>query len=214
MIFTRPKLLVSLLRRLLNSKHRLPLALCLILGISLAPIDETWSAESKTSSFSSECRACDSLDSPYCLQLQEAGYGESFRELYRLFQAPETDAISAKQLQDIFEEPDDPCHRSDTMIRNSILSNHGSDCILHAKFNLQRRTIPIKIIIPADLKASITKSNNAVDFNAIGLPILFVIGDPHLQADWGGKVQEVNLTSSYARIPREKGCIQYSFKSK
>lgn len=212
MISIRPRPLFSLLCTTLKSKHGLSLALSLILGISVMPISDSWSGESEDSYGSSECRACDNPDSPYCLQLQEVGYGESFRELYLLFQAPETDAISAKRLQDIFEEPDDPCHRSDTMIKNSVLRNHGSDCILHAKFSLQKKTIPIKIVIPADLQASITKSKSAVAFKAIGLPILFVIGDPYLQADWGGKVQELNLTSSYARIPCEKGCIQYSFK--
>lgn len=193
----------------------LPLTLCLVFGIFLAPYSVSWSAEPENSYGSSECRACDDPDSPYCLQIQEPGiYGESFRELYRLFQAPETDTIGAKQLQNLFKEPDDPCHRSDTVIANSVLKNHGSDCILHAKFNLiQRKAIPLKIVIPADLQASITKSRNAVHFKAIGLPILLVIGDPYLQSDWGGKVQEVSFTSSYARIPREKGCIQYSFKN-
>lgn len=159
-----------------------------------------------------ECRVCDDPESPYCLHLKESRYADSFKELYHIFQAPETDLISAKQLQDLFKEHNDPCHRSDTTIRKNLLTNQGNGCDMTTNLSLSSdKTVKVKITIPADLYSSMLKSEKAVNFKTIGWPIVLAIDDPDLEADWGGDVSRLVLTEKYARIPRIRGCIQYDF---
>lgn len=160
-----------------------------------------------------DCHVCDNPNSPYCLQINDPGqYEHSFKELYRIFQSPKTDSLSAKTLQNLFKTPNDPCHRSDTAIVSGQLTNQGDSCYLKTSLNLQTgNSVKVKVTIPGRLAASINKSETEVHFSTLGWPIILEIDDPDLQADWGGDINELLMTNIHARIPRPNGCIQYNF---
>ncbi len=151
----------------------------------------------------------------YCFHVTEPWhFGESpFKELYRLFQAPESDLISAMKLRDLFKEDNDPCYRSDTIIKNNFLSNSGRGCTIkfvHPTSFSNNSTIGFSI--PPDLFVELLKSEKAVHFTTIGLPIILRFKIPDLKKTTSANINKFILTQEYARIPLENGCIQYNFR--
>ncbi len=162
------------------------------------------------------CSACDDPTSPYyCSQVTEPWhFGESpFKELHRLFQAPESDLISATELRGLFKVDNDPCYRSDTIIKNNFLSNSGRACTIKFTYPTPfSNNSTIELTIPPDLSVALVKSEKAVHFTTIGWPIISRIKTSNLKGAYFANINQLILTQEYARIPLKSGCIQYNFR--
>jgi hypothetical protein len=115
----------------------------------------------------------------------------------------------------IFNQPDDPCDRNDTTIRDGKITNTGATgCVLHATLTLSDKSAkPIELQLPASVIGDITYQDPVVslDFHNVESPLfLKFVDDNDLQKEWGGTVLTMTATSTSVLVGTESGCIMLS----
>lgn len=150
---------------------------------------------------------CSQNGNPYCLYLP---YPEEEEESLPIFQNMIFDAdeiIRKTDIMSTFEVEEDPCHRSDTYLTDSLLLNSGSACYVRSLIDDGFLMYDIKVSMPSTLRAELTKDITSrdksffLDFasDSKALDIEF-IGDPLTQKDWGGTVNNIYADNSKIRL--------------
>lgn len=125
-------------------------------------------------------------------------------------------SVSKNEFMKIFGIKDDPCHRSDIMIRGKDISNEGESCIVNEYVENKKG---ILVSMPQEFHAKRTENKNKVILTmddpekTIGLK--FTNKNPSkvdlMNQEYAGKVTRMDLENNNAVIWTTAGCIKFSF---
>jgi len=118
--------------------------------------------------------------------------------------------IPKQDLMNDFNEPSDPCMRSDISFNDGQLSNTGKSCRADISLNVAgATTLKITLIMPPQIFAIRNTSNGIVsfDFSDTDNQMKLMIDGP-LHLDYGGEIRALSKTPTFIVMETERGCLK------
>lgn len=166
------------------------------------------------SAVANECSTiCSSASHPDCLALTgPAGIKTSISTLKgRLSKKAR---INSADMLAMFNQPSDPCGRSDTNFVANTLSNTGAICRVRSSIRFLTTDLTVSITFPSILTGELSEGPKSVSVkfpDVMQAPVI-QIGDPGLDRDWGGVVRSVEANDIAMLILTRTRCIRYDLK--
>ena len=156
---------------------------------------------------------CSSASNPDCLALTgPAGIRTSISTLKS--RLSKKARIDSTDMLAMFNQPSDPCGRSDTNFAANTLSNTGAICRVRSNIRFLTTDLTVSITFPSILTGELSEGSRSVivKFPDVMQAPVVQIGDLGLDRDWGGVVRSVEANDTAMFILTRTRCIRYDFK--
>ncbi|HKU14049.1 MAG TPA: hypothetical protein VJQ52_06610 [Steroidobacteraceae bacterium] len=166
-------------------------------------------------------RACDEGLSEFCKSFSStAEIGAQLTDFRSaLSHGVAVGTVEMDEVHRIFQIADgaDPCDRSSITLSSGKLMNSGpKDCELTASIEVANRTLPVKVIVPATVEASLGLTDgdsvDSVHFDTPEKSLNLVLGDADLQRRWGGQIRRVQAASDALMVSTSHSCLRIGLR--
>ena len=117
--------------------------------------------------------------------------------------------VKKKDFLSIFGLSNDPCRRTDTGLRNDLLTNSGNSCRVSSPISDTRSNIGFTIVIPTKLEGRrlIDADRLGFVFASAATSPTIELSDKDLNQSFAGTVRQVTATAGLGIASTANGCI-------
>lgn len=146
---------------------------------------------------------------PRCMKLSKSdGRGEAFKQVYSKMLG-DSERIEAAWLMEKFAVDEDPCKRADSVRKDNVWENSGSECRISSSVSIfNNKKMVFSIEVPRRVAFKRTISGGVLRLTPASPMAVITFADGDLNNDWGGGILGVNATASEVQFQLPKGCIQ------